>query len=111
VNERGTALIEMLVLSFALALVVIPSFAAVARIVDARVAVDDVAHDVAVWEARHGARYPGADGIEVQVRRTRDAVAVIAAKRVDIIGIGSTGLGITVRSAVEVPVSPYRSDR
>lgn len=111
-NERGTALIEMLVLAFAVALVVIPAFTAVGRIMEARVAVDDAAHDVGVWVARHGAAHPGThDDVEVDVQRTPDSVEVTAVRRVDLAGIGSATVGMTIRSTVRVPVSPYRSGR
>ena len=55
-REAGTALIEMVMLGFAIVVIVVPTVTAVVGLADARARASTIAHDTAVAIARHGAQ-------------------------------------------------------
>ncbi|MEN8040499.1 MAG: hypothetical protein ABFR95_03255 [Actinomycetota bacterium] len=110
IRERGIALIEMIVVGFAVVLMVLPVIAMTARVVDATASVHAAARDAAVWVARHDHQPPAPEGISVSVVRRQGSVRVVASDDVVLIGVGGTNISRTVRSEIEVPVSPFRSN-
>ncbi len=108
--ERGTALIEILVIGFAVALAVLPVLSVVARLADGHATVHAVARDGAVWVARHGSEPPPVDSVEVSLREEADGIEVVAESNIALIGVGGVTVTRLVRSTVRVPVSPYRSE-
>jgi len=109
IKQRGTALLEVIVVGFAVILMVLPVIGTVAKLSEATATVHAAARDGAVWVARHGGEPPPADGIVVTVTEHNGEVVVAASHEVSLIGIGGTTVQRTVRSTVEVMVSDYRS--
>ncbi len=107
--QRGTALIEIIVVGFAVLLLVLPVISTVAELAEARATVHSAARDGAVWVARHGGEPPPVDGIALSFTESRTAVEVVARREVTLIGVGGATVTRTVMSRVEVPVSSYRS--
>lgn len=110
-NQRGTALIEIVVIGFAVVLMVLPVISTVAQLSDAQAVVHGSARDGAVWVARHGGQPPRVQGVEITMVEEIDRVEVTATKTVELIGVGGAVVTRTVRSTVEVAVSDYRSSR
>ena len=111
-HERGTVLIEMMVLGFAVILVVLPVLITVARVIDANAVVSSTARDSASWLARHGTDWPGDhDGVSVSSSVDGGVASATATAKVTLIGVGSMEIDREVVASYEVPVSPYRSDR
>lgn len=110
-RERGTALLEVIVIGFAVALMVLPVISMVARLTEASAVVHGAARDSAVWVTRHGSDPPTADGVGVRVLERAGVVEVVATREVELIGVGGASFNWTVQSRVEVPVSLYRSRR
>lgn len=111
-GDRGTALIEMIVLGFATLLVVLPTLTTVARIVDANAVVTAQARDAASWVARHGyQRADQQDGIRVETAIQDGIVRATARATVTLVAIGGAKVERDVVASFDVPISPYRSDR
>lgn len=111
-NDRGTALIEMLVLGFAVVLVVLPVLVTVARVIDANAVVSSEARDSASWLARHGVEKPGAaSGVSVESSVTGGVAHATATANVTLVGVGGVHIDRTVVASYDAPLSPYRSDR
>lgn len=110
-DERGTALLEVIVLGFAVVMLVLPIIMTVARITEAQSLVHSAARDGALWVARHGGDPPAVDGIELHTVAGSNVIEVVATDEVDLIGVGGTTLARTVSATVEVPISAYRSRR
>jgi hypothetical protein len=110
-NERGTALLEVIVVGFAVILMVLPVISTVAKLTEATTTVHAAARDGAVWVARHGGEPPVVDGIVVSIVESGNEVEVVAAKEVTLIGVAGATVVRTVRSRVTVPISEYRSTR
>lgn len=102
-------MIEIVVVGFAVLLMVLPVIGTIARLTEARSNVHEAARDGAVWVARHGGEPPDAGRIDVSVVASNSAVQVVATREVDLIGILGASITRTVRAAVTVPVSAYRS--
>jgi len=111
-NESGTALLEMVVLGFAIVALALPLFLAVGVLSDARVRADVAASDAALWIARHGGMPPEdwAD-VEVAIVRTADVVTVRASIAVQMLGVEFTTVTASVDVSRSAWVSPYRSGR
>lgn len=109
--ERGTALIEVAVVGFAVVALVVPVLLAVLSLAEADVRATTAATDVATWVARHGAMPPEDETIELSVTMLDDRVVVRARVPVQILGVEFTTVETTVEQRVEASVSPYRSDR
>ena len=109
IEQRGTALLEIIVVGFAVVLMVLPVVSMVARLTEANAVVHSTARDAAIWVARHGGDPSGTDTVQVTVSRTAESVEVVATMEVVLVGVGGTDITRTVRSTVEVPVSRYRS--
>ncbi|MEN8238195.1 MAG: hypothetical protein ABFR53_03220 [Actinomycetota bacterium] len=110
--ERGTALLEMIVLGFAVILVVLPVLTTIARVIDANAAVTTAARDSASWVARHGTQWQGgSEGVSVETAVDAGVASATARARVTLIGVGGIEIGREVVATFDVPVSPYRSDR
>jgi hypothetical protein len=109
--ERGTALIEVMVIGFAVVAVVLPVLLAVLQLSEAEVRATTAATDVATWMARHGAVPPDDPAIDVQVAVGTDTVVVRARAPVRVFGVEFTTVEATVERLMEASVSPYRSDR
>lgn len=111
-DEGGIALIEMIVMGFAVMLVVLPVLTTVARVIDANAAVTTVARDSASWVARHGTQWQGGhDRVSVQTSVDGGVATATATATVTLIGVGGLEVNREVVATFEVPLSPYRSDR
>lgn len=108
-RESGIALLEILVLGFAVLLMVIPILSTAARLTEANGDVHAAARDSALWVTRHGSPPPYAEGVDVHVIKSAGVVEVVATREVEVIGVGGTSLTWTVQSTVEVPISAFRS--
>lgn len=111
-RERGTALIEILVIGFAVVMVVIPALLGVARLNEARLVAQTTASDTASWIARHG-RVPSTERPDVAIRvvEADEIVVVHSSIDVQVISVGGVGVTLSVDARASAPVSPYRSDR
>jgi hypothetical protein len=109
IRQRGTALLEIIVVGFAVVLMVLPVVSTAARLTEAHATVHAAARDAAVWIARHDGDPPAVDGVDVSVVSRGHSVEVVATQEVVLVGAGGATLSRTVRSRVEVPVSRYRS--
>jgi hypothetical protein len=111
-DERGTVLLEMIVLGFAVILVVLPVLMTIARVIDANAAVTTAARDSASWVARHGAQWEGgSDRVSVETSVDGGVASATARATVTLIGVGGIKIDRDVVATFEVPVSPYRSNR
>ncbi len=111
-SERGTVLIEMIVLGFATLLVVLPTLTTIARIVDMNAVVAAEARDAANWVARHGnQRIVERDGVRVEVSVETGFIRATARATVTLVALGGAKIDREVVASFEAPVSPYRSDR
>jgi Flp pilus assembly protein TadG len=111
-NERGTVLLEMIVLGFAVMLVVLPVLITIARVIDTNARVTTVARDSASWVARHGTQWEGgSDGVAVVTSVDEGVARATARARVTLIGVGGIRIDREVIASFDVPISPYRSDR
>jgi hypothetical protein len=110
-RQRGTALLEIIVVGFAVVLMVLPVVSTVARLTDANATVHATARDAAVWVARHGADPPAVEGVEISVFTSEGSVEVVAIQEVVLIGLGGSTISRAVQSRVTVAVSQYRSSR
>lgn len=111
-SERGIAILEMVVLGFAIVALVIPLFLSVAALTDARARVDVSATDAALWIARHGTLPPDRwSDVDITVDRAGDVVTVRATSPVQILGVEFTSVTATVGVDRAAWVSPYRSGR
>jgi hypothetical protein len=108
-KEKGTALLEIIVVGFAVVLLVLPVITTVARLTEANATVNAAARDGAVWVARHGGEPPQVDGVKLSIVETSDTVEVVATQNVTVIGVGGTTIARTVRSRVAVSVGVFRS--
>jgi hypothetical protein len=109
-DERGTALIEMLVLGSAVLLMVLPILVAAAHLADAANDVHATAVDAASWVARHGVLPVESDGsIALSVELDGAEVQVVAESDVTLFGVAGADVSVHVTRSVVVPVSPYRS--
>jgi len=111
-SERGTAILEVIVLGFAVVLIVLPVLTTVARVIDANAAVTSSARDSASWVARHGTQWQGSSDLVAVETSVEGGVATATARAsVTLIGVGGLEVTRDVTAIFEVPVSPYRSDR
>ena len=111
-SERGIALLEMVVLGFAVVALVIPLFLSVAALTDARARVDATATDAALWVARHGTMPPDRwDDVDITLEQSGDVVTVRATSAVQVLGVDFTAVSATVGVSRAAWVSPYRSGR
>ncbi len=108
-EQRGTALLEIIVVGFAVVMMVLPVVSTVARLTEANATVHATARDTAVWVARHGADPPAVEGVGISVFTSGRSVEVVATQEVVLVGVGGATISRTVRSRVIVPVSQYRS--
>jgi len=108
-TEKGTALLEIIVVGFAVVLLVLPVISTVARLTEANAMVNAAARDGAVWVARHGGEPPQVDGVTLSIVETSNAVEAVATQEVSLVGVGGTTISRTVRSRVTVPVGVFRS--
>ena len=108
-RQRGTALLEIIVVGFAVVLMVLPVVSTVAKLTEANATVHATARDAAVWIARHGGDPPATDGVGLSVFSSGHSIEVVATQEVVLVDVGGATVSRTVRSKVEVPVSRYRS--
>ena len=111
VHERGTALIEVAVVGFAVVAMVLPALLAVLHLSQAETRVATAATDTATWIARHGFVPDAEDGLDVEVRMDSDAVVVRVRAPVRMLGVRLTTVEATVERSMNVAISPYRSNR
>ena len=110
-RERGTALIETVIIGFAIVGVALPLLVAVVGLSSARSAVVAEATDVAAWVARHGAVPREPEGFDISVQEEGNVVRAIVTTDVDLIGIGGIDVTVTVSGSATAVISPYRSGR
>jgi hypothetical protein len=109
IHQRGTALLEIIVVGFAVVLLVLPVISTVARLSEAHATVNAAARDGAVWVARHGGDPPHVDGIALSIVESSDVVEVVATQEVSLIVVGGSTIARTVSAGVAVPVGVHRS--
>jgi len=111
-DERGTALLEMVVLGFAVVALAVPLFLSVAAFSDARARADLTATDAALWIARHGTMPPEEwNDVDLTVEQAGDVVAVRATTTVQMLGVEFASVSATVGIDRTAWMSPYRSGR
>ena len=110
-NERGTSLIEVVVLGFAILALVLPTVLAAARLSEASAVALEEARGVATWVARHGTQPEQAHRADITVDVIDGVVHASASIEVQLVSVGGAGVGTTVTSRFAMPISPYRSDR
>jgi hypothetical protein len=110
IKQRGIALLEVIVIGFAIVLMVLPVISMVAKLTEATAVVHGAARDGAVWVARHGGEPPPIDGVVISIDRLHSEIEVTASRDVALIDFGGTTIVRTVRSRIAVKVSEYRSD-
>ncbi|MGI9585084.1 MAG: hypothetical protein ACR2N7_05785 [Acidimicrobiia bacterium] len=109
-DERGTALIEMVVIGSATLLMVLPILVGVARLADEATDVHTAAVDAAAWVARHGVLPAESDGnVRLSVAVEGADVRVVAESDVALFGVGGATVSVHVTRGVVVPISRYRS--
>ena len=110
-TQRGTALVETVIIAFAIVAVAIPVLVAVVRLASARSAVTTEAADVASWTARHGSVPDVIDGLVVEVDTDGHTVRVVVSTEVELLGIGGASVRITVSEEAAATISRFRSNR
>jgi len=114
-DDRGTVLLEMVVLGFATLLLVLPALITIARIVDAAAAVEGRARATATWTARHG-RPPDETSstgsgprIDVELVVGETSVTATARSTLTLVSVGGFSIDRPIVAVFEAPISPYRS--
>ena len=111
-RDRGTALIEVIVIGFAVVAMAIPALLAVLHLSEAEVRATTTATDTATWVARHGVMPAATDAdVDLDVRMERDVVVVRVRAPVRVLGVRLTTVEATVERSREAAISPYRSNR
>jgi Tfp pilus assembly protein PilV len=111
-TERGTALLEVVILGFAVLALALPTFATIASLSDAHARVNVAATDAATWLARHGTMPPDTDAeVEVTASVFDGVVTVRAVASVSMLGVEFTTVSAQVTGSRIAGVSPYRSGR
>ena len=109
--DRGSSLIETLVIGFVVMLVTLPVLLTVVRMAEASDRANAEARAVASWVARHGEiPHRDADGV-LTVEVVDGVVHVSSAVRIDVVAVGGGRVGATITGHASAPISPYRSDR
>ena len=107
----GIALIEMLMLGFGVALVVLPILLMVVRMAEASDVAADEARFVAVWVARHGTAPDVGSLSDIDIDISDGVVSVTSSLEVELIAVGGSHVTRTVTAHFDMPISPYRSNR
>ena len=117
-DEQGNAVLEAVVVGFALLIVVSQAIVTVGRLETAGLAADDAARHAATWASRHGDLEVAeqiATGFlpdaRVTVRRSGDRLTVDVALDVPLLGPDGSPLTRTVHGRASTVISPYRSLR
>jgi hypothetical protein len=110
-DDRGTALIETVVLGFAILSLVLPTVLMTARMSEASSVALEEARGVATWVARHGTPPDQDHRSNITIDVIDGVVHVSASIEVDLVSIGGADLGTIVTSSFAMPISPYRSGR
>jgi hypothetical protein len=110
-NQRGTVLIEMVILGFATLAMMLPIVLVTARMSEASAVTLEEARGVATWVARHGTPPDQDHRSDVSIDVSDGVVHVTASVEVELISIGGAEVATTVTSSFAMPISPYRSDR
>ena len=110
-DERATALIEVIVVGFAVVSMAIPTLLVVLHLSQAETHASIVATDTATWIARHGSVPETTDDVDLDIRVDRDGVVVRVRAPVRILGVRLTTVEAMVERSMDVAISPYRSDR
>ena len=115
-TDRGSALIETLVLGFVAVMLVLQAAIAAARIQTAGEEATEVAQIAATWAARHGS-HDGAEQLAldllpdatVEVKGGPDRIRVTVVTEVALVGPSGSPLAREVVGRASVRISPYRS--
>jgi hypothetical protein len=111
-GQRGTALIEIILLGFAIAALAIPTILTASALATAKGEAQSIAIDAAAWYARHGTLLDrSGDAVDLTVVEGPDIIIARAVVEVEVLGIGGTSVNVSVDGTATAPVSPYRSDR
>lgn len=111
-GQRGTALIEIILLGFAIVALAIPTILSVSALAAAKGEAQTAAIDAAAWYARHGSLPDRSnDEIDLTLTTTDNDIVVHAVVEVTILGIGGARVVMSLGGTAKAPVSPYRSDR
>jgi hypothetical protein len=110
-SERGTVLLETIVVGFTIALLTLPILLTIARLSEASGVVSAEARSTAEWVARHGT-LPDTEQVgSVTVESDGVTVTATSTLTVDLVSINGSALARDVSASFTIPVSPYRSDR
>jgi uncharacterized lipoprotein YbaY len=110
--QRGTALVEIILLGFAIVALAIPTVVSASALAAAKGEAQTAAIDAAAWYARHGSLPDRSDdGVDLTVVAGRDDIVVHAVVEVTVLGIGGGGVTLSLDGTARAPVSPYRSNR
>lgn len=110
-RERGTVLIEMLVIGFGVMLVVLPLLTMVMRMAEAADVAAGDARATATWVARHG-ELPDVEPRSVVDVEIHDGIVTVhSSVDVPLIAVGGARVTTTVSARYDMPISPYRSGR
>lgn len=110
-DDRGTSLIEIVILGFATLSLVLPTVLMTARMSEASSVALEEARGVATWVARHGSPPAQDHRSDITIDVIGGVVHVWASIEVELVSIGGAGLGTTVTSTFAMPISPFRSNR
>jgi hypothetical protein len=117
-GQRGSALLEAVVVGFAILIVVSQALVTLGRLESAGLAADEAARHAATWATRHG-DLESAERIatgflpdaRVAVDRHGDDVVVQVALDVPLLGPDGSPVTRTVYGRATATISPYRSRR
>lgn len=117
-SQRGTALLEAVVVGFAILIVVSQALVTLGRLESAGLAAEEAARHAATWATRHGdleAAEEIATGFlpdaKITVSRDGDGIVVEVALDVPLLGPDGSPLTHTVHGRAAAAISPYRSQR
>ncbi len=117
-SQRGTALLEAVVVGFAILIVVGQALVTLGRLESAGLAAEEAARHAATWATRHGdleAAEEIAIGFlpdaRVTVSSDGDGIVVDVALDVPLLGPDGSPLTRTVHGRAAAAISPYRSQR
>lgn len=110
-GDSGTALLELIVIGFAVTAIALSTLVAVLRLSEAQGRAHAIASEAALWHARHGTDPPGLEAGAVGIERSDGIVTVTARESVHLIDVAGIRVGFTVTEQASAMVSLYRSDR
>ncbi|MGI9641898.1 MAG: hypothetical protein ACR2N9_03860 [Acidimicrobiia bacterium] len=108
-EQKGTVLIEMVVLGFAVLALVVPVLLMVGSLSHAKTTTQTIAADTAWWFARHGSVREMPDGYDVELTTDGSRVTVEVTALVPVVALIDSGPVVSITSVASAVISPYRS--